>query len=262
MPTDRSPCIVTSNRELRRRYEEMGAGDICVGRLRLKPTEEPLLIDLLQRGVKLIPSALSQLLSRSKSMQAQIFQQVMLPLTAAIHDQHDMLDTVNRYQKHCVGKVVTKLDRKNAGMGIHLWGHVEEVFSHASLGALPYPFVIQPFAEKSRDIRVVMLGDEYEEAYFRDNPHNFRNNLHCGGDSSPCTLRDDQHALCRRVMTRGAFPYAHLDLMVMENGETYLAEINLRGGIRGAKITPSEYQHHVEAIHARLTDHYRLLKTE
>ena len=84
-----------------------------------------------------------------------------------------------------------------------------------------------------------------------DNPNNFRNNLHCGGESRPCTLDKKQLELCHLVMERGKFPYAHIDLMVTEAGETYLAEINLRGGIKGARINASEYLRKVDAIHQR-----------
>ena len=245
-----TPRIFTNNLDIRREFANLRAGDVFIGRLRLKATEETLLVDLLDRGILLFPSALSQLLCRSKTMQARVYAPEMLPHTVAVHDQHDMLETVNLYQRHNITRLVTKHDRKNAGMGIHLWRDVEEVFSHSSLGSLPFPFVIQPFVENSRDIRVVMLGD-YRESYIRSNPHNFRNNLHCGGESTPCQLTEQQLTLCRQVMERGKFPYAHLDLMVLATGETYLAEINLRGGIRGARISPEEYLRQVDIIHRR-----------
>ena len=152
-----------------------------------------------------------------------------------------------------LGAVVTKLDRRNAGMGVHLWNSVEDVFTHASLGNLPFPFILQPFQPDCRDIRVVVLGD-YMEAYFRHNPHNFRNNLHHGGRSDPCELNDEQVEICRLVMERGHFPYGHLDLIVTRDGNTYLGEINLRGGIRGAEIGPEEYQAKVDIIHQELLE--------
>lgn len=244
-PTSR---IITTNQILRQEYHTLQSGDIFIGRLRLKATEEHLLLDLVERGIILFPSALSQHLCRSKIFQAHLFGRQMLPLTVPIHDQHDMLENINLYQKNGIGRVVTKLDRKNAGMGIHLWRDVEDVFTHATLGSLPFPFVIQPFAENSRDIRVIILGD-YIESYSRHNPSNFRNNLHCGGQSNPCELTGEQLNLCRQAMSRGKFPYAHIDLMIVESGETYLAEINLRGGIKGAKISPAEYCSRVDAIH-------------
>ena len=248
MRTALTSRIITTNQILRQEYHTLQSGDIFIGRLRLKATEEHLLLDLVERGIILFPSALSQHLCRSKIFQAHLFCRQMLPLTVPIHDQHDMLETVNLYQKNGIGRVVTKLDRKNAGMGIHLWRDVEDVFTHATLGSLPFPFVIQPFAENSRDIRVIILGD-YLESYERHNPHNFRNNLHCGGQSNPCELSGELLDLCRQAMDRGKFPYAHIDLMLGENGETYLAEINLRGGIKGAKISPTEYTERVASIH-------------
>ncbi|MBW2506041.1 MAG: hypothetical protein JRD19_03110 [Deltaproteobacteria bacterium] len=55
-------------------------------------------------------------------------------------------------------------------------------------------------------------------------------------------------------MARGRFPYGHLDLIITNTGESYLSEINLRGGIRGALITPEEYQVRVNAIHQMMLD--------
>ena len=53
-------------------------------------------------------------------------------------------------------------------------------------------------------------------------------------------------------MERGSFPYGHLDILVTKDGKSYLGEINLKGGIKGAKISPEEYQEKVEAIHQML----------
>ncbi len=239
---------IKDNDQLRALYGELGAGDLFVGRLRLHASEENLLVDLQSRGVTLFPSGLSQLLCRSKVMQATVFAGEMLPETRAIHDLHELMLLLPRYQRQGITRVVTKRDRANAGLGINLWGSLEEVFNQASLGALPFPFVVQPFYENCRDIRVVVLGD-YREAYWRDNPDNFRNNLHFGGQSTPAELSEAQFALCSLVMARGDFPYAHLDLMVTADQQSYLAEINLRGGIRGAAISPAEYRQRIETIH-------------
>lgn len=245
--------VITDNATLRAQYDSLRANDIIVGRLRLRESEESLLLDLSQRGVHLVPSALSQLASRSKALQAVIFGPFMLPLTRAIHTHHDLIRAIGDYRKNDVTAVVTKLDRRNAGLGVHLWRSVEEVFTHASLGSIPYPFVLQPFVPECSDIRAIFLGS-YSEAYQRHNPHNFRNNLHHGGKSKACRLSTEQKELCRRVMARGQFPYGHLDLLVTENGKSYLGEINLRGGIRGATITPADYQERMANIHRELLE--------
>jgi len=52
----------------------------------------------------------------------------------------------------------------------------------------------------------------------------------------PYNLNESQLALCREVMERGKFPYAHIDLMVTRDGRNYLSEIALDGGLKGAKI--------------------------
>lgn len=242
--------IIPDNDTLWKNYASLGPKDVFIGRLRLKETEETLLLDLVERGVVLFPAGLTQVLSRSKIFQSRVFSNYMVPDTAAIHDLHDLLGIMPRYQRQGHTKMITKRDRANGGIGINLWLSIEDVFNQASLAALPFPFVIQPFCEGCHDIRVIVLGD-YQEAYRRENPGNFRNNLHFGGSSEPVSLSDEQQELCRAVMARGKFPYAHLDLMVTENKQTYLAEINLRGGIRGARISPAEYRQKIDEIHSQ-----------
>jgi glutathione synthase/RimK-type ligase-like ATP-grasp enzyme len=249
----REKLIIRDNSTLRTHYETLQEGDIILGRIRLRNSEESMLLDLCQRGIHLVPSGISQLASRSKAFQAALFAPFMLPLTRAIHSLHDIIAAISTYQKHSISSVVTKLDRKNAGMGVHLWQSIEEVFTHASMGNIPFPFVLQPFEPECRDIRVIFL-DDYREAYWRHNPYSFRNNLHHGGESKACNLSEEQLNLCTLVMTRGHFPYAHLDLLITREGKFYLGEINLRGGIRGAKISPGKYQEKVVAIHQKLLE--------
>jgi hypothetical protein len=44
-------------------------------------------------------------------------------------------------------------------------------------------------------------------------------------------------------MIRGRFPYAHIDLQLMERGGCYLSEITLDGGISAARISRQELNH-------------------
>ncbi len=243
--------IIRKNHELPALFQELTSGDIITCRLRLKYEEEHLLLDLVERGVHLIPSATSQLASRSKTFQARLLSPLMIPRTVAIYDIHGLLETVSLYGRHAIKKVILKHDRKNAGLGIHLFRDIEDVYTQAANNVLPYPFVLQPFIANSRDVRVVIL-DDYIEAYERNNPDSFRNNLHCGGKAHAFDLSSTQLTLCKQAMKRGSFPYGHLDLMITEKNETYLAEINLRGGMRGAAIDPGSYQKKVKSIEAKL----------
>lgn len=245
--------ILTENSALPSVFHKLRAGDIIACRLRLKYEEEHLLLDLVERGVQLIPSATSQLASRSKTFQARLLGPLMLPQTTVIYDIHGLLETVSLYGRYCIKKVVFKHDRKNAGLGIHLFHNIEDVYTQAANNVLPYPFVLQPFVADSIDVRVVFL-DDYMEAYERHNPDNFRNNLHCGGKAIPYHLTEQQMKLCHEAMQRGSFPYGHLDLMITKEGETYLAEINLRGGIRGAVIDPDTYRKKVQAIEKKILE--------
>ncbi len=61
-----------------------------------------------------------------------------------------------------------------------------------------------------------------------------------GGISRPFALGADGKNICHEVMTRGKFPYAHIDLLVMDSGENYLSEITLNGGTKGAQLSRQE----------------------
>ncbi len=245
------PILIRDNQTLFTHYHQLKTNDIICGRIRLKPGEEHLLTDMVERGILLIPSATSQLASRSKSFQARIFSEFMLPDTLPIFDTHTLLSASSLYHQLQYTKVILKCDRKNAGLGVHTFRDIEDLYNHASLGVFSFPFVIQPYQSNSRDIRVIIL-DNYIEAYERVNPHNFRKNLHCGGNTAPYTLSGQQLDFCLKVMQRGNFPYAHLDLMLTREGDCFLTEINLRGGLKGAKIAAQEYQDKLESIHDKL----------
>lgn len=251
-----APRIIRDNKAFFDCYEELTSGDIVVGRIRLHPGEEHLLLDLQARGIRLIPSACSQLLSRSKVFQARILHRFMVPGTAAVYSMHDLMQVVTDYGSRKVGKVVCKLDRANGGMGILLYASIEDIYTQAVLGSIAFPFVVQPYLTECRDVRVVVLG-EHVEAYSRHNINNFRHNLHCGGESSPWDLPEDQLGLCRQIMKRADFPYAHIDLLLTPAGNTWLCEINLRGGLRGAGISQEDYLQAVMSIQVAMENKER-----
>lgn len=243
--------IIDNNEQFLRSLHKLDKHSIVNCRLRLIPGEEHLLVDLLERGVTLIPSASSQLASRSKAHQARIFIDFMLPHTRVAYDANGLLETISRYNSADITEVVVKRDRKNGGIGIHRFRTIEEVYNHAAFGSLEYPIVVQPLIEHFRDIRVIVLGT-YIEAYERVNHTNFRHNLHCGGSAASCELSEELLQFCRKVMERGKFPYAHIDLMQTPAGAIYLTEINLRGGLSGAKIRANRYREIINRLQAQL----------
>ena len=242
--------IIHDNSQFHLHFQELDSSSIVCCRLRLLPGEEHILVDLQHRGVTLIPSATSQLASRSKVHQARIFRDYMLPDTLAVYDNNQLLAATSTYRQRNIGEVVVKQDRRNGGTGIHRFRDIEDVYNQAGVGPLTFPLVLQPLVKEFRDIRLIILGD-YIEAYERLNPCNFRHNLHCGGHAR--SIRPDEGLIdfCRQVMARGDFPYGHLDLMLMDGG-VYLTEINLRGGLRGAAIDSVAYRGAIDRLHEQL----------
>jgi glutathione synthase/RimK-type ligase-like ATP-grasp enzyme len=245
--------IITDSQTVFRHFHQLEPGDRICCRLRIKPGEEHLLLDLAERGITGIPSFRSQWCSRSKAFQTRLFSWAMIPGSTVIYTIHDLIEAVEHYGRTGIGRVVLKLEGKNGGLGVLLFSSIEEIYNQAVLGLIPYPFVIQPFLDGARDLRVIII-DDYREAYVRTDAHGFRQNLHCGARAAPCSLTDEQTFLCRRIMTQGGFPYAHLDLLQLDAATTYFSEINLRGGLRGARITSDEYRRRIEAVHHRFID--------
>lgn len=231
--------IIRTNRELKERYGTLKEGDCFIGLLSFKHLKHRAFVDLLERGVRFFPSALSQTLGRSKVAQTLALGSWMLPHTLIITRRADLMQAINTYNQHGIRSVVTKEDYLQCGFGVHRWDDIEAVYNQASYNAIAYPFVLQPFVENYTDIRVIVAGD-YFEAYTRENENNFRMNLTAGGTSKPYSLTDDQLAVCHAVMARGKFPYAHIDLLINEEGRCFLSEAALNGGMKGSRISREE----------------------
>lgn len=245
--------IITDSQTAFRHFQQLEPDDLICCRLRIRPGEEHLLLDLAERGITGFPSFRSQLCSRSKALQTRLFSWAMIPGSTVIYTIHDLIETIKAYGRTGTGRVVLKLEGKNGGLGVLLFSSIEEIYNQAVPGLIAYPFVVQPFLDGARDIRVIII-DDYQEAYVRTNACGFRQNLHCGATAAPCTLTDKQLELCRQIMTRGGFPYAHLDLLHIDAATTYFSEINLRGGLRGASITSDDYRQRINAVHRRFID--------
>jgi ribosomal protein S6--L-glutamate ligase len=247
------PEVIRSNRAFRNVYHRLGRGDIVVGQLNLKPCEEYIFLDLVARGVDVIPHPLSQQLSRSKCMQAQVYESFMLPGTSVIRCRSDLVKRMQDYAEKGVERVITKQDRGDCGQGINLWPSVEDVYNAVTINTSLFPFVLQPFQDGVVDVRVIII-EGYIESYWRKNPVSFRNNIHFGGESGEYQLDDQQMDMCLKIMSRGRFPFAHIDLLVAGNGDTWLGEISLRGGIKGAAIAPAQYLKKINEVYDRFID--------
>ena len=243
--------IIRSNQELKSHYDRLEAGDTYVGRVSSKHLRQAILIDLLERGVCCLPSALSQVLNSSKVAQATILKKWMIPHTTAIHRRKDLIDSISAYARKSIGPVITKQDHKHCGHGVRRWDSIETLYNSVGFSDSSYPFVLQPYLDNFVDVRVIIVGD-FVESYIRHNPYNFRSNLSGGGKSRPFPLETENQQFCRRIMERGKFPYAHIDLLKLDSGECYLSEISLNGGTKGARITRKELDQKKQELLDRL----------
>lgn len=258
-----SRTIIRTNKELTEIYNNLKRGDIIVGTVGIKRSEEFKFLDLAERGILMFPSALSQMATRSKAMQGLLFNEYMVEHTFVARDRRDLIENIKVYNINNIDRVVTKQERQNCGIGVNLWNSLEEVYTQASLNSINYPFVVQPFIADLIDIRVVVLG-EYLEAYQRLNKYNFRQNLYFGGEpihlfvqsedslqltsnlqpASPQKITD----LCKKVMERGKFPWAHVDVITAGDGRVYLSEISLHGNLHGSRIGREEYLKKINSL--------------
>lgn len=241
----KEPHIIRSLTELRRRHPELAAGDLILGPLAVKPGEEIILVDLAQRGVVFFPPLLAQLAALTKSAQAHVLGEFMLPGTFVAHGLSDLAAHLG--DARFSGAVVSKRDRAHLGLGVSLWPDLETLYSLAALQPLPFPLVVQPFLAHARDLRVVVVGG-YTEVYERLNPQGFRKNLFQGGAFRPAEMSPGIVSFCRRVMARGEFPYAVLDVLVSPSEEPFLSEINFHAGLKGSQLGQAEFRIRVQAL--------------
>ena len=227
--------IIRGNRQLKSLYSRLQRGDILIGKLPESLLKQSIFVDLLERGIHCLPSALSQILSRSKVAQATVLADWMIPETCVVARRAELIQAMQRYDQKSIDWVVTKDEHKHCGHGIRRWSSVEMVYNTIGLSKKAYPFVLQPYLEAVTDLRVIIV-DDYIEAYVRHNATNFRQNMAMGGHSTPHTIDTTTQAFCQAVMDRAKFPYAHIDLLVDADHTIYLTEIALEGGIKGAQI--------------------------
>ena len=225
--------------QLTQAFHDLGPGDLFIGQVPPTYLKPAMLIDLMARGVRLLPSAGAQMVSASKTAQALILKPWMAPETRVIDRRKTLLDAVTDYERKGIGAAVTKAERQHCGHGVRKWDQLETLYNCLSLDSHHYPFVLQPFLQVDTDLRIIAVGD-YWEAYARCNPIGFRKNLAAGGESRPYALDLSQKALCRQIMDRTEMPFAHIDLMLTSDGATYLSEVSLSGGLRGAAISGAE----------------------
>ncbi len=232
--------VINSYQKLLKHFSLLKRGDLIFTRIPVRNDNFHLILDLEIRGVLSFPSFLSQILSVSKIAQAEILRSFMPPYTYVIKNQSTLLSIFQNPPPY--KRFVTKRDQANCGLGIKIWRDLEEVFNWAGTPGLEFPFVLQPFFEDWRDLRIIYLGNLYREAYERRNKKNFRQNLFFGGEAFSYKLSKREIEFCEQILNRGLFPYAHLDLAYIEGEGPYLSEINLKGGIKGAQINASDYQ--------------------
>jgi glutathione synthase/RimK-type ligase-like ATP-grasp enzyme len=232
--------------ELDQRFEALGPGDVVVGHLPGTYLRGALAADLLERGVRCVPSVFCQLLSRSKIAQAVVFRRWMAPHTLTVSRRVELIDAVNYCGQHRIGAVVTKQEGMHCGHGIRRWENAEVLYNTVAFTDADFPFVLQPYMAGISDVRVIVVGD-YVEAYLRENFYNFRSNLAAGGMSRPLAMDAAAEGLCQQVMERGRFPYAHVDLQLTAEGVCYLSEIALDGGISAARIKREELNRRKQA---------------
>jgi glutathione synthase/RimK-type ligase-like ATP-grasp enzyme len=237
-------------------FEKLADGDVVLGALPAKYLRPALVADLMERGVRCVPSALCQLLSRSKCAQAFLLRAWMAPHTQVIVRRAELMHAVSYCARNRIAEVVTKQEGMHCGHGIRRWENAETLYNTVAFSASVYPFVLQPFLPDITDIRVIVVGD-YVEAYVRENTFNFRANLAAGGASRPLAVDAAAEQMCRAVMKRGRFPYAHIDLQLTAGGHCWLSEITLDGGIAAARIGREELQRRKQDILERLAQNHR-----
>jgi ribosomal protein S6--L-glutamate ligase len=77
-----------------------------------------------------------------------------------------------------------------------------------------------------------------------------------GGESRPYRFGEACLQFCREVMERGKFPYAHLDLLMVDQRNFYLSEIALNAGTRGARIDRKELDRKKQDLLVTLADDF------
>lgn len=243
--------MICSVRDLGRHFDQLTRGDVIAGLLPAKYLRPALVADIMERGIRCVPSPLCQLISRSKCAQAFLLGKWMTPHTQVIARRAELMEAVSYCARHGIAEVISKQEGMHCGHGIRRWDSAEALYNTVAFTDSAYPFVLQPFLPDITDIRVIVAGD-YAEAYVRENEFNFRANLAAGGAGRSLEMDAAVESLGREIMARGRFPYAHIDFHLTSGGRCWLSEIALDGGIAAARIDRNELRRRKQEILERL----------
>ena len=159
------------------------------------PGEEHVLTDLLQRGVRPIPSATAQLASRSKTFQARIFIDFMAPGTLPIYDSQAFAAAF--YSNSGTARSSLNATEKMVVL-VCIFSMTSKSCTTRSVEPTPFPSLLssnlsRQTAETSGSLYLMTIWRLMNESI----PANFRKNLHCGGYSISYTLLIMQLKICR-----------------------------------------------------------------
>jgi glutathione synthase/RimK-type ligase-like ATP-grasp enzyme len=90
-------------------------------------------------------------------------------------------------------------------------------------------------ASKGRDLRIMLAGRKYSQAYIRDNGDEFKSNLSQGGELQFLTPPDEVIKIAEEVAQLLDIYFGSVDFLMGENDTYYICEANSMTGLTYSK---------------------------
>jgi ribosomal protein S6--L-glutamate ligase len=195
-------------------------------------------------GKKVFPNPSTYRFAQNKIKQTALFYLMGIPIprTRMYYGKYKEEKILSNFSYPFIGKI----PRGSAlGRGVFLIQDSDELDAYCDLTKIAY---IQEFLPMQRDIRVVIIGDEFVHAYWREAPDGeFRCNVALGARIRFDDIPDEAIRLAKYTARRCRWDDVGIDICEFD-GRYYVIEANMKYGREGFRQAGIDYSSLMEKL--------------
>lgn len=164
----------------------------------------------------------------NKIMQHSILKEFGFPIpkTRIFRDKNEALDFI----KEAEFPLVSKCSEGACGDNIHLIeneeelrNYIERAFNEEGIKTY-FPWIkqkgyvyLQEFIKSDKDLRIIMIGDKIELAFWRENKNSWKHNIARGGNINPENIPGEAKKIALELSKKLNFHWCALDIIMKDN---------------------------------------------
>jgi RimK family alpha-L-glutamate ligase len=154
-----------------------------------------------------------------------------IPKTWIFRDKRDAID----FSKTAKFPLVSKCSEGACGDNVNLIedkemlrDHIEKAFSEEGIKTY-FPWIrqrgyvyFQEYIKSDKDLRIIVIGDKVELAFWRENKNSWKHNIAGGGNINPENIPEEAKKIALELTKKLNFHWCALDIILKENSPLIL----------------------------------------